>query len=314
MSELKPIIFASFHYFVSICVFIKCFLSFSQKKPSRRESLDVNAIAVEIEPTNALASTADTPATRASSSDDVGYTLHFAQSFDKAGLKSCTTLPDRNSFARFTYMERKSLSQPNFQICEDDIFFGAPSTTGDRLNVRVSNFSEDDNRGSDESYGGSHESPLAAGHNLSPSGDVIDFEQATVLDDSVIFDILSSLHSDSDSASYDADTSDEFLRGSLCDSSLDCSLPDWIQAADSNWKNEVATAMDAFRTCRADDEGILSLLPKSNKTNSESRRMSHGKQLREIQEWRNDFGPESEITSESPPDADCEVASFFQFP
>jgi hypothetical protein len=139
-------------------------------------------------------------------------------------------------------------------------------------------------------------------------------EGDNIFDESLVLDILSGLTSEADlSTSYNADTSDDFL---------DCTTLDWadvdsITAPDSSWKHDVATAMHAFRSCKADDNDILTLLPEgTQKLSLRPHRISQGKQLQEIQEWRNDFGSECDDGPESDmhSDTDYSVITAFRFP
>ncbi|PPQ84709.1 hypothetical protein CVT25_014061 [Psilocybe cyanescens] len=93
-------------------------------------------------------------------------------------------------------------------------------------------------------------------HEHSASQDISSCGRSTY-DDISLFGL--SFLFDSEDDSYDADDSScEFLQADLHEVSLNDDLsPPWAEPVDSKWKNEVATAMNAFRSSRVDHDDIV---------------------------------------------------------
>lgn len=151
-------------------------------------------------------------------------------------------------------------------------------------------------------------------HEHSASQDISSCGRSTY-DDISLFGL--SFLFDSEDDSYDADDSScEFLQADLHEVSLNDDLsPPWAEPVDSKWKNEVATAMNAFRSSRVDHDDIVAF-PVHVESEGLSQQIAGGSkevvQVQHIENWRNNFLPMDEMNSSSP--SKYTAISFFRFP
>ncbi|KAH9475348.1 hypothetical protein JR316_0012459 [Psilocybe cubensis] len=145
------------------------------------------------------------------------------------------------------------------------------------------------------------------------SQDISSFAKS-IYDDSSLCGLSFMLDSEGESYEID-DNSYEILPAGLPEVSLNDDSPShWAEPVGSIWKNEVATAMNAFRSCRVDHDDIVTFRDRDEIEVAQSfvGGSKETDRLEEIKNWRNDFIATDEInTSSSAADS---ITFCFRFP
>lgn len=151
-------------------------------------------------------------------------------------------------------------------------------------------------------------------HEHSSSQDISSFSK-NLYDDTSLRGLSFLLDSEGESYQVD-DDSYEFLQADLQEVSVDDDLSRlWAEPVDANWKNEVATAMDAFRSCRMDHDDIVAFPDRveiDDLAQKLSGRSKEVDQLEEIKNWRKDFLATDEVDCSS--SSAYSTISCFRFP